>query len=318
MLCLSSQINLDRSVRRSSQQQKQSRILRRITKVNSVVQHDSQHTVQRLQQQHELKGILCDLDGVIFRGDKVIPGAPEVINWLIDQNIPHLFLTNTATQSALGLCQRLNDMNVTCRDNEILSPAAATLQWIEQHDVRKVALFIHENLLVEFRHLNIMYENVEAVVLGDMGEKLDYKQMNKAFRLLMDNESDAPLISLGKSRYFQDTDGPSLDVGPFTCALEFATGKTAIVLGKPAAEFFKLGAKKLGLRADNLVMIGDDIRTDIQGAQQVGMQGWLVQTGKFKPNDLKLGIQPDQILSSIQDLPAAWEATAYKSEISRV
>eukprot|EP01026_Neomeris_dumetosa_P050012 TRINITY_DN4377_c0_g1_i1.p1 TRINITY_DN4377_c0_g1~~TRINITY_DN4377_c0_g1_i1.p1 ORF type:complete len:376 (-),score=36.45 TRINITY_DN4377_c0_g1_i1:377-1336(-) len=252
------------------------------------------------------KAILCDLDGVLFKGNQAIPGAPETVQWLLEQNIPHIFLTNNTTDTAAGLRTKLNNLGIPCSKGQILSPATAASQWLLRHNIDTVALFVMEQLYNEFEGMKVQQEQVEAVVLGDMGEQMNYRQLNVAFRALMESVKDPVLISLGKSRYFQDVDGPSLDVGPFASALEFATGKTAIVLGKPAAEFFKLGAQMLGYDPCDLVMIGDDIRSDIQAAQQVGIQGWLVQTGKFKEDDLKLGIQPDELLTSISDLPQLW------------
>jgi ribonucleotide monophosphatase NagD (HAD superfamily) len=90
-------------------------------------------------------------------------------------------------------------------------------------------------------------------------------------------------------------------------ALEHAAGRKAVVLGKPAQPFFEAAVKELGLFAAETVMIGDDIKADVGGAQAAGLQGVLVKTGKFHPKDLAGDVHPDGVIDSIADLPAWWD-----------
>ena len=117
----------------------------------------------------------------------------------------------------------------------------------------------------------------------------------------------ALLVALGMTRFWQGSDGRNLDVGPFVAALEFATGVAPVVTGKPAAAFFEAAAHRLGVPADQLAMVGDDIRGDVEGAQRAGMSGVLVRTGKFHLSDLDAGITPHATLESVADLPAWWD-----------
>ena len=105
------------------------------------------------------------------------------------------------------------------------------------------------------------------------------------------------------TRYWMSPTGPSLDVAPFVAALEHASGRRAVVLGKPSREFFDAAASQLDLPPADLLMIGDDIRADIGGAQGAGLRGAIVRTGKFQPDDLKQGVTPDAALNSVADLP---------------
>ena len=116
-----------------------------------------------------------------------------------------------------------------------------------------------------------------------------------------------PLLALGMTRYWRARDGLRLDVAPFIKALEHATACEAIVLGKPSKTFFQEALRMIGLDAKDTIMIGDDIRADVKGAQDAGLRGVLVQTGKFLPTDLEGPIIPDALLKSIADLPAWWE-----------
>jgi phospholysine phosphohistidine inorganic pyrophosphate phosphatase len=98
-----------------------------------------------------------------------------------------------------------------------------------------------------------------------------------------------------------------LDVAPFIKALEHAADCEAVVMGKPAGEFFYAAVRKLGTAPSDTVMIGDDIRGDVGGAQAAGLAGILVRTGKFRPRDLEGEIEPDAVLDSVADLPQWWE-----------
>jgi len=115
------------------------------------------------------------------------------------------------------------------------------------------------------------------------------------------------LIALGMTRYWQANDGLRLDVAPFIVALEHASDIQAVVKGKPAKAFYQTAIEILATPAEKIVMVGDDIRSDVQGAQHAGMQGILVKTGKYRPVDLQQNIQPDAVLDSVNDLPDWWQ-----------
>ena len=114
----------------------------------------------------------------------------------------------------------------------------------------------------------------------------------------------AALVALSRDRYFRQGDRLALDAGPFVAALEFAAGASAAVAGKPSPAFFEAAVRSLGLAADRSVaMVGDDLWSDVQGAQRAGLQGWLVRTGKFREDVLQgSGITPDRILASVTEL----------------
>jgi HAD superfamily hydrolase (TIGR01458 family) len=172
-------------------------------------------------------------------------------------------------------------------------------------------LFVPEATRIEFNELDCGGESdalpVDAVVLGDMGQAWTFATLNRAFRLLMQQPPPA-LIALGMTRYWRAPDGLRLDTAPFVVALQHASGIPPTVLGKPAKGFFEAALHMLGCSAHEVIMIGDDIRGDIDGAQEAGIRGVLVRTGKFQPTDLELGIQPTAVLASIAQLPGWWEA----------
>src|SRR5262249_27599943 len=119
-----------------------------------------------------------------------------------------------------------------------------------------------------------------------------------------------PLVALEKDRFWLGPTGLELDTGPYVAALEYASGAKATVCGKPSPTFFQTALASLGMTTDGAhaerpAMIGDDLWSDVDGAQKAGLQGWLVRTGKFRADVLeKSGVRPDRILDSIADLNA--------------
>jgi len=256
-----------------------------------------------------MQAILFDMDGVLYEGGKLIKGADNVIAWCRDQGIPHLFLTNTTSRPRSALIEKLHALGIAAKIEEILTPPVAAMNWLRHHCSKPVALFVPDATRKEFIDITAAGENdkeIGAVVLGDLGDAWDFATYNHAFRLLMDNP-EAQLIALGMTRYWQAEDGLQLDAGPFVRGLEYAVGIEPLVMGKPAQPFFRTALSMLGSEADQTVMIGDDIRGDIDGAQQAGIKGVLVRTGKFRRDDLALGIQPFDVIDSIADLPTWWE-----------
>jgi len=255
-----------------------------------------------------MKNLLFDMDGVLYEGDKPIPGAQEAIAWCRAQGIPHLFLTNTTSRPRQALVAKLATMGITLTTEEILTPPVAAIDWLSHHVDGPVSLFVAAATREEFSTIEIAAteeKEIAAVVLGDLGEGWDFATYNRAFRLLMENP-DAPLLALGLTRYWQAEDGLRLDVGPFVKGLEYASGREAVVMGKPATPFFQAALSQLGANPEDTLMIGDDIRGDIDGAQQAGINGVLVRSGKYRPADLEQGITPYAVLDSIAALPAWW------------
>jgi phospholysine phosphohistidine inorganic pyrophosphate phosphatase len=259
-----------------------------------------------------MRGILLDLDGVLYDSETAIDGAAEAVLWIRSRNIPHLFVTNTTSRGRAALVEKLHRFGIPADSSQILTPCAAAAEWLKKHAEGPAALFVNPKALAEFEQVDRLPEEAEAgaryVVIGDLGDAWNFHTLNRAFRLLHSNP-ESVLIALGMTRFWHAHDGIRLDAAPFVAALERATGRNPLVLGKPAEPFFRAAADRLGLRASEIVMFGDDIETDIAGAQRAGLQGVLLRTGKFRESDLLSPVKPDAVLHSIRDLPAWWKQT---------
>jgi phospholysine phosphohistidine inorganic pyrophosphate phosphatase len=256
-----------------------------------------------------MPALLIDLDGVIYETNRAVPGAADAVRWMQGAGIPHLFLTNTTSRPRRALVEKLAAMGIAVDEQSVLTPPIAAARWLLEHAPGRTALFVPPATVEEFGALEAAgadEKRVASVVVGDYGERWDFCELNRAFRLLMTDPPPA-LIALGMTRYWKAEDGLRLDTAPFVAALSHASGVEPIVLGKPAAAFFDSALDLLDVPRGDALMIGDDIRGDVGGAHNAEISAALVRTGTFRPGDLEGDIHPQFVLDSIAELPQRWD-----------
>lgn len=226
-----------------------------------------------------IKGVLLDLSGTLHVGDAAIPGAIEALSRLAGAGLIVRFVTNTSRKTRKMLHGDLVRMGFGMPEEHLFTAPLAVRRYLEANGLRP-HLLVHRNLVAEYAGLP--QDEPNAVVVGYAQDDFTYRNMNEAFRLL---KKGARLLATGRTRYFEGTDGLDLDAGPFVTALEYAANTRAIVLGKPSADFFATAAAELPLEPEQCVMVGDDAESDVGAALQAGLQGVLVQTGKYRPGD---------------------------------
>jgi HAD superfamily hydrolase (TIGR01458 family) len=249
-----------------------------------------------------IRGILLDIDGVLHVGMQPIAGAAETLPWLEQRGYRTCFVTNTTTMARATLAQRLQNIGLPITEEQLVTAPVATANYIRQHYPGKRCWVLTKgNTTADFEGIELVESNADIVVIGGAEELFTYEAMNAAFRMLMDG---AVLLAMHRNLYWRSSDGLRLDSGPYVYALELATGKHATVLGKPDRAFFEQALLSIGVPAEEAVMVGDDIENDVQGAQQAGLQGVLVCTGKHHADSPLLEkVHPNAILPSIVDLP---------------
>lgn len=253
-----------------------------------------------------LRGVLLDIDGVLYNGEEPIAGAAETVAHLSERAIPHAFVTNTTSRTRAALVEKLKRFGIPAEASQILTPASAAATWLRREQPSAIALFVPPALPTEFAEFSIVADAAEPgdashVVIGDLGPGWNFETLNRAF-LFLHNNPNAKLVALGMTRYWHSPSGIALDAGPFVAALEYATGRQAVVMGKPAKPFFHTAVGSLGLEPREVLMVGDDVQGDVGGAQAAELKGALVRTGKFKPSDLEGNVTPDFVLDSVTDL----------------
>ncbi len=257
----------------------------------------------------EPRAYLLDLDGTLYSGDGAIPGAPGVLARLRERGIPYRLVTNTTSRSRAMLVRRLLGYGFEVSPDEVFTATLAGTEVVKQAGYRCVAPFVPEPALCDITDLDLCggtsgrpaRRTPDAVLVGDLGEHWTYALLQEAFDYLM---SGAALIALSRDRYWLHAGRLTLDAGPFVAGLEFAAGKSAVVAGKPSPAFYAAALRSLGPDAPaSAAMVGDDLWSDVQGAQRAGLQGWLVRTGKYRESLLReSGVRPDRILDSIAAL----------------
>ena len=259
--------------------------------------------------------LLLDLDGTLYVSGAAVPGAPETVAALRRAGIPFRFVTNTTSRPRAGLVERLQGYGFTAAPEEVLTPVTAAARIARARGCTVVAPFLPAPALADLSDLALVGgtsglpadRTPQAVLVGDLGEQWTYALMQEAFTYVLDG---ALLIALSRDRYWRRGGVLALDAGPFVAGLEYATSRPAILAGKPSPEFFRAAVASLpaGSAESGLAMIGDDLWSDVRGAQEAGYRGWLVRTGKFREDALQeSGIVPDRILESITDLREAAE-----------
>lgn len=248
----------------------------------------------------QVDGFLIDLDGTLYVGDKLIPGAAEFVHRLREQSTPHAFVTNITSRPLSAVLQRIRDKGLEILPESVLTAPLATKRYLDRQGIGPCYFLTRPALIEDFAGHPQSEDLAEAVVVGDMGNLITFQHLNTAFRLLL---GGAYFVTMSQSRFFREQDGMSLDAGSFVAMLEHASGKTAVVTGKPAAEFFQSAIDQLGLPAERIAMIGDDLQSDVGGAQAVGLKGVLVLSGKTPEAPAADNpVQPDFVLPSVASL----------------
>jgi len=248
-----------------------------------------------------IQGFLIDLDGVLFIEDELISGAAETLQFLRSKGLPYRFMTNTTTTTPSRLVRKLETFGLEADEKEIVSPLKVAVRYLRLRGNPSCYFVLLDEAKEAFEEFTESDTKPDYVVIGKIGDRWDYKLVNKVFNLLLEG---AELIALHKNRYSMGKDGLQIEFGSFIAALEYATGKESIIMGKPSSAFFRSALESIGLPGGQVAMIGDDVESDVGGAQRAGIKGILVQTGKYREELVsRSGIQPDGIISSIADLP---------------
>ena len=233
-----------------------------------------------------------------------IPGAADAVQRLRANGHRLRFVTNTTIRSRSQLAELLRAHGMEVDDDEVQTAASAAVRILQGK--RVLALTMHA-LVHDLEGLELVGEEADAVLIGGADEtpetSLVFSYMNLA-RAFAELELGADLYCLHRNRWWQTKHGPLLDSGAFVAGLEYAAQVEATVLGKPSRSYFETALAALDADPAMTWMVGDDLESDIAGAQGMGMSTVLVRTGKFRPDAVERSrVQPDGIVSSLAHLP---------------
>ncbi|MDD2836363.1 MAG: TIGR01458 family HAD-type hydrolase [Methanothrix sp.] len=246
-----------------------------------------------------VRAFLIDLDGVLYTGNNPYPGVKECLQHMDELGYGYRFVSNSTRRARDSVAKRLQGLGYNVDAGQIYTPPLAAIEHIKNSGKDRCFLLTTGDVHRDFEQADICIseDDVDYVVMGDAGDGFTFERLNQALRLILDG---AEILALEMDRYWSEPQGLVLSTGPFVAALEYATGKKAHLMGKPSRNFFQLALADLGIKPKEAAMIGDDIQTDVHGAQEMGMYGILVKTGKYREETARSsGMKPDMVLESL-------------------
>jgi HAD superfamily hydrolase (TIGR01458 family) len=251
----------------------------------------------------DIKGFLVDLDGTLYFKRKPISKSIETVSILRKMGINLLFLTNTDSKSPNTIFKILQEYGFSINKDEIFTPIIALKEYLSKYPNKTSYIISTEEVAKEFKDFKQVKESEvpDFVILGDFHDNWDVHRLNKAFKYVL---KGANLLGTQGNTYYLDHNGePVIDTGSFVQMIAKAANVTPKIFGKPSKEYFMQALEILKLKANEVVVIGDDIESDIKGAINANIKGILVKTGKGQYYDSsKLDIKPYLILESFSSI----------------
>ena len=247
------------------------------------------------------RGFLIDMDGVIYRGRQLIPGADAFVNRLVEEQIPFFFLTNNSQRTRRDVATKLRRMGVNAQEKHIFTCAMATARFLALQKPGGTAFVIGEGGLLNAMHANgysIVDHDPDYVVVGE-GRTMSMEMVETAVQMIVDG---AKLVATNLDPNCPTQHGLRPGCGAIVAMLEAATGIRAFSVGKPSPVMMRAARKELGLRAEETTIIGDTMETDILGGVQLGYRTVLVLSGGTRREDLvRYAYRPDLIVDSVAE-----------------
>jgi len=246
-----------------------------------------------------------DIDGVLVDQWQELPGSAHAVQVLRAAGVPLRFLTNTTSRSAESIRQALNDVGIEVEQSEVFTAGIATATYLKRTYGEIPCLFLNDGPRDDFEGVTIAEpedDSARVVVIGAGGPSFSWSNLNVALRCVL---AGADLIAMHGSRIW-NRGGFCLDGGAYITMIEAVSGARATTVGKPAPSMFTLGLEAIQCSAEEAAMIGDDINSDVRGAQALGLTGVLVKTGKYRATDLVIDdgqVGPDFVLDRFADVP---------------
>jgi NagD protein len=247
-------------------------------------------------------GYLIDMDGVIYRGHQLIPGAARFITELNEAGVPYMFLTNNSQRTRRDVAMKLHRLGIRVGAKNVFTSAMATARFLSRQKPGGTAYVIGEGGLQTALHHNgysIVDKEPDYVVVGE-GRTFTFEMMEAALGML---RSGSKLVATNLDPNCPIPTGTRPGCGAIVAMLEKASGIKAFGLGKPSPIMIREAVAELGLTPDMTVIIGDTMETDILGAVQFGCKSILVLSGGSSRKDLDhFAYHPDKVVASIGSL----------------
>ncbi len=252
----------------------------------------------------EKKGFICDMDGVIYHGEKLLPGVKEFVNWLYENDKEFLFLTNNSSRTPLELKLKLQTMGLDIDESHFYTSALATAKFVSEQTYHCSAYVIGDPGLVGALYqagVVITDKDPDYVIIGE-SVNYNYESICKAVNLV---RAGSKLIGTNCDLTGPTTEGILPACKALIAPIEMASGKSAYFVGKPNPLMMRTGLRMLGVHSEEAVMIGDRMDTDIVSGIESGLDTVLVLTGITSRDEIDLyPYRPRLILNGVGDIPS--------------
>ena len=250
-----------------------------------------------------VKSIISDMDGVIYRGKKLVPGAKEFVNKLVTNKTPFLFLTNNSEQSALDLKRKLESLGIEgLTEDNFITSAMATASFLHSQKPGGTVYVVGGGGLISELYkqgFSLSETNPDYVVVGKT-TSLNFDMLKKSISLIMNG---AKFIGTNPDVIDPTENGFEPACGSILAAIEIATGKKPYIIGKPNSLMMTIAVKQLNAHAEETMMIGDRMDTDIVCGMEAGMKTCLVLSGVSTEETLNdFPYKPDFIFDTVGDI----------------
>ncbi|KUL44113.1 HAD-IIA family hydrolase [Streptomyces regalis] len=255
-----------------------------------------------------VRAVLIDIDGVLTVSWQPLPGAVEALREIRAAGLGVALVTNTTSRTRASIAEALADSWFPVSAQDILTAPAVTAAYLAEHyPGARCALLNSGDIAEDLGGVTVVGGDEgddaapDVVVVGGAGPEFDYAALNRAFGHM---QRGARLVAMHRNLYWRTEQGLQLDTGAFLVGLEKAARVEAEITGKPSAAFFEAALAHVGVGAEEAVMVGDDIESDVLAAQSAGVTGVLVKTGKYLPETHRdASGTPDHVIDSFADLP---------------
>ncbi|HVW02584.1 MAG TPA: HAD-IIA family hydrolase [Planctomycetaceae bacterium] len=257
-------------------------------------------------------GFLIDMDGVLYRGPEMIPGANRFIHQLRARNIPFRCLTNNSQRTSRDVVPKLARMGIEIEEEHVFTCALATASFLAQQKPGGTAFVIGEGGLLTALHQHgyaVVDHEPDYVVVGE-GRTFNLELVEAAVRMILNG---AKLIATNLDPNCPTQNGLRPGCGAMVAMLEAATGVKAFSVGKPSPVMMRAARKELGLGTDETVIIGDTMETDILGGVQLGFHTVLVLSGGTSKEDLeRYAYGPELVVESVAEFTELMEQSNWR------
>ncbi|MCE1254648.1 MAG: HAD-IIA family hydrolase [Anaerolineae bacterium] len=260
-------------------------------------------THNSLDELKKIRGLIIDMDGVLWHGDNPAPGLVRFFEVLREKQIRFVLATNNNTQTLQGFVDKAARLGVEIKLDEVVNATVATVDYLKANYVPGSRIYVVGEaplkMLISQAGFELADKDVKAVV-ATMDRGLTYEMLKTATLLI---RSGADFIGTNPDRSYPTAEGIVPGAGAVLASLAVSTDKVPLIMGKPEKPIFEISLKRMGLQANEVASLGDRLDTDIEGGIRCGLKSILVLSGVTSLADAESSsIKPNWIFTNIEEL----------------